>query len=95
MNSLYEYIFKEIKENFLGKINTTKTNNNYYDIIDSQSDKYNDSNILISNNNNSQSFKELIDKTNLVIKEIEITGDTREGRNDELWVNAFLVKNNN
>ena len=64
MNSLYDFIFNSIKELFIGKINTTKTNNNYYDIIDCQSTKYNDSNLLMTNNNfcnNKNNFKELIE----------------------------------
>ena len=64
MNSLYDFIFNSIKEIFIGKINTTKTNNNYYDIIDSHSTKYKDSNLLMSNNNFcgiKNNFKELIE----------------------------------
>ncbi|MCF0111138.1 MAG: class I SAM-dependent methyltransferase, partial [Erysipelotrichaceae bacterium] len=39
-----------------------------------------------------ESFKELIDKTSLQLMELEVTKDTRVGRDDELWINAYLKK---
>ena len=44
MNSIYEYIFNDVKEIFTGKINTSKENSNYYDIIYSPSCKLKDCN---------------------------------------------------
>ena len=67
MNSIYEYIFNDVKEIFTGKINTSKENSNYYDIIDSPSRKVKDSNLImipkliINKNNKRNHFNELID----------------------------------
>ena len=67
MNSIYEYIFNDVKEIFTGKLNTSKENSNYYDIIDSPSCKIKDSNLimipkLIINKINKRTiFDELID----------------------------------
>ena len=67
MNSIYEYIFNDVKEIFTGKINTSKENSNYYDIIDSPSCKVKDSNLImipkliINKNNKRNHFNELID----------------------------------
>ena len=67
LNSIYEYIFNDVKDLFTGKLNTTKENSNYYDIIDSPSCKIKDSNLimipkLIINKNNKRShFSELLE----------------------------------
>ena len=67
MNSIYEFIFNDVKDIFAGRLNTSKENSNYYDIIDSPSCKVKDSNLimipkLIINKNNKRSiFNELID----------------------------------
>ena len=47
MNSIYEYIFNDVKEIFTGKLNTSKENSNYYDIIDCPSCKIKDSNLIM------------------------------------------------
>ena len=66
-NSIYEYIFNDVKEIFTGKLNTSKENSNYYDIIDSPSCKVKDSNLImipkliINKNNKRNIFNELID----------------------------------
>ena len=65
MNSIYEYIFNDVKEIFTGKINSSKENSNYYDIIDSPSYKVEDSNLImipkliINKNNKRNHFNEL------------------------------------
>ena len=67
MNSIHEYIFNDVKELFIGKLNSTKETSNYYDIIDSPSYKIKDSNLimipkLIINKNNKRSkFNELLE----------------------------------
>ena len=67
MNSIHEYIFNDVKEIFIGKLNSSKENSNYYDIIDSPSIKVKDSNLimlpkLIINKNNKRSyFNELLE----------------------------------
>ncbi len=67
MNSIYEYIFNDVKEIFTGKLNTSKENSNYYDIIDSPSCKIKDSNLImipkliINKNNKRNNFNELLE----------------------------------
>ena len=67
MNSIHQYIFNDVKDLFIGKLNSSKENSNYYDIIDSPSIKIKDSNLimiprLITNKNNKRSnFNELLE----------------------------------
>ena len=67
MNSIHEYIFNDLKDLFIGKLNTTKENSNYYDIIDSPSCKIKDSNLImipkliINKNNKRNNFNELLE----------------------------------
>ena len=67
MNSIHEYIFNDLKDLFIGKLNTTKENSNYYDIIDSPSCKIKDSNLImipkliINKSNKRNNFNELLE----------------------------------
>ena len=67
LNSIYEYIFNDVKDLFTGKLNTTKENSNYYDIIESPSPKIKDSNLImipkliINKNNKRNHFNELLE----------------------------------
>ena len=67
LNSIHEYIFNDVKDLFIGKLNTTKEISNYYDIIDSPSCKIKDSNLImipkliINKNNKRNKFNELIE----------------------------------
>lgn len=67
INSIHEYIFNDVKDLFIGKINSTKENSNYYDIIDSPSTKIKDSNLImipklmINKNNKRNHFNELLE----------------------------------
>ena len=67
MNSIHEYIFNDVKDFFIGKLNTTKENSNYYDIIDSPSCTIKDSNLImipkliINKNNKRNKFNELLE----------------------------------
>ncbi len=67
MHSIHEYIFNDVKDIFIGKINSTKENSNYYDIIDSPSINVKDSNLImipklmINKNNKRSHFNELLE----------------------------------
>ncbi len=67
MNSIHEYIFNDVKDLFIGKLNASKENSNYYDIIDSPSCKIKDSNVImipkliINKNNKRNHFNELLE----------------------------------
>ena len=75
MNSIYEYIFNDVKDFFIGKLNTTKENSNYYDIIESPSQKIKDSNLImipkliINKNNKRHHFNELLEVAYNKLKE--------------------------
>ena len=75
MNSIHEYIFNDLKDLFIGKLNTTKENSNYYDIIDSPSCKIKDSNLImipkliINKNNKRTNFNELLEVAYNKLKE--------------------------
>ena len=87
MNSIHEYIFNDLKDLFIGKLNTTKENSNYYDIIDSPSCKIKDSNLImipkliINKNNKRNNFNELLEvaynklKSNKKFSEINNTNN--------------------
>ena len=89
MNSIYEYIFNDVKEIFTGKINTSKENSNYYDIIDSPSCKVKDSNLImipkliINKNNKRDHFNELIDVAYNKLK-IKKNYNNKNSNNNEL-----------
>ena len=67
INSVQGYIFNDIKELFTGKINNSKENSNYYDIIESPSCKIKDSNLImipklfINKNIKRKEFNELLE----------------------------------
>ena len=67
MGSIQEYIFNDIKDLFTGKLNSSKENSNYFDIIDSPSSKEKDCNLImipkliINKNNKKNSFNELFE----------------------------------
>ena len=105
MNSIYEYIFNDVKEIFTGKLNTSKENSNYYDIIDSPSCKIKDSNLimipkLIINKINKRTiFDELIDvaynklKTNKNYNDKKNVGD-KETENNFYHEIFYFYKDN-
>ena len=47
LGSIQEYIFNDIKDLFIGKLNSSKENSNYFDIIDSPSTKEKDCNLIL------------------------------------------------
>jgi len=67
LGSIQEYIFNDIKDLFTGKLNSSKENSNYFDIIDSPSSKEKDCNLImipkliINKNNKKNSFNELFE----------------------------------
>ena len=67
LGSIQEYIFNDIKDLFTGKLNNSKENSNYYDIIDSPSAKEKDCNLImipklmINKNNKKNNFNELFE----------------------------------
>ena len=77
MGSIQEYIFNDIKELFTGKLNSSKENSNYFDIIDSPSSKEKDCNIImipkliINKNNKKNSFNELFEVAYNKLKKYE------------------------
>ena len=106
MNSIYEYIFNDVKEIFTGKLNTSKENSNYYDIIDSPSCKVKDSNLImipkliINKFNKRNIFNELIDVAYNKLK-IKKNYSNKNNINDNEIENNFyhdifyFYKNNN
>ena len=106
MNSIYEYIFNDVKEIFTGKLNTSKENSNYYDIIDSPSCKVKDSNLImipkliINKFNKRNIFNELIDVAYNKLK-IKKNYSNKNNINDNETENNFyhdifyFYKNNN
>ena len=77
MGSIQEYIFNDIKDLFTGKLNSSKENSNYFDIIDSPSSKEKDCNIImipkliINKNNKKNSFNELFEVAYNKLKKYE------------------------
>ena len=77
MGSIQEYIFYFIKDLFTGKLNSSKENSNYFDIIDSPSSKEKDCNIImipkliINKNNKKNSFNELFEVAYNKLKKYE------------------------
>jgi hypothetical protein len=67
LGSIQEYIFNDIKDLFIGKLNSSKENSNYFDIIDSPSTKEKDCNLImipklmINKNNKKNNFNELFE----------------------------------
>ena len=64
ISSIYNYIFSEGKDVFIGKINTTRIDKKYYDIIESPSFNKKDCNLLmipklILNDNNKSDFNKI------------------------------------
>ena len=92
-NSIYEYIFNDVKEIFTGKLNTSKENSNYYDIIDSPSSNVKDSNLImipkliINKNNKRNIFNELIEVAYNKLK-------SRKGCNNKSNMNDNELRNN-
>ena len=77
MGSIQEYIFNDIKDLFTGKLNSSKENSNYFDIIDSPSSKEKDCNLImipkliINKNNKKNSFNELFEVAYNKLKKCE------------------------
>jgi len=77
LGSIQEYIFNDIKDLFTGKLNSSKENSNYFDIIDSPSSKEKDCNIImipkliINKNNKKNSFNELFEVAYNKLKKYE------------------------
>ena len=77
MGSIQEYIFNDIKDLFTGKLNSSKENSNYFDIIDSPSSKEKDCNLImipkliINKNNKKNSFNELFEVAYNKLKKYE------------------------
>ena len=77
MGSIQEYIFNDIKEIFTGKLNSSKENSNYFDIIDSPSSKEKDCNLImipkliINKNNKKNNFNELFEVAYNKLKKYE------------------------
>jgi len=77
LGSIQEYIFNDIKEIFTGKLNSSKENSNYFDIIDSPSSKEKDCNLImipkliINKNNKKNNFNELFEVAYNKLKKYE------------------------
>ena len=76
LGSIQEYIFNDLKDLFMGKLNNSKLNSNYYDIIDSPSSKEKDCNLImipkliINKNNIKNNFNELFEIAHNKLKKI-------------------------
>ena len=100
MNSIHEYIFNDLKDLFIGKLNTTKDSSNinfsnyYYDIIDSPSSKIKDSNLImipklsINKANKRNIFNELLE---IAYNKL----NNNKNNNTKSNNNVFLYKNTN
>ena len=96
MNSIYEYIFNDVKEIFTGKINTSKENSNYYDIIDSPSCKVKDSNLImipkliINKNNKRNNFNELLEVAYNKLKSNKKFSEINNNTNNNIYLKQFF-----
>ena len=100
MNSIHEYIFNDVKDIFIGKINSTKENSNYYDIIDSPSINVKDSNLImipklmINKNNKRSHFNELLE---VAYNKLKINSSISNSENENNFYHEifyFYRKNN-
>ena len=100
MNSIHEYIFNDVKDIFIGKINSTKENSNYYDIIDSPSINVKDSNLImipklmINKNNKRSHFNELLE---VAYNKLKINSSNSNSENENNFYHEifyFYRKNN-
>ena len=92
MNSIHEYIFNDVKDLFIGKLNASKENSNYYDIIDSPSCKIKDSNVImipkliINKNNKRNHFNELLE---VAYNKLKTNKNNNNKTNNELENNFY------
>ena len=95
MNSIHEYIFNDLKDLFIGKLNTTKENSNYYDIIDSPSCKIKDSNLImipkliINKNNKRNNFNELLEVAYNKLKSNKKFSEINNNTNNNIYHEIF------
>ena len=95
MGSIQEYIFNDLKDLFIGKLNNSKMNSNYFDIIDSPSTKEKDCNLImipkliINKNNIKNNFNELFEVAYNKLKKIS------ENKNNEFYHQIFYFYRKN
>ena len=95
LGSIQEYIFNDIKDLFIGKLNSSKENSNYFDIIDSPSTKEKDCNLImipklmINKNNKKNNFNELFEVACHKLRKIS------ENKNYEFYHQIFYFYRKN
>ena len=95
LGSIQEYIFNDIKDLFIGKLNSSKENSNYFDIIDSPSAKEKDCNLImipklmINKNNKKNNFNELFEVAYQKLRKIS------ENKNYEFYHQIFYFYRKN